>query len=421
MKICKKPHLRWFVLALCLSVAPAATAELSLQQAVELALTKNPTLEVYPLRLQAAAGKRQSAALTPAHTLELEAENIAGSGELSGTKNAEYTLSIGSIIELGGKRASRVALADTRYALANAEREAAAVDLIALVTKRFISVLTLQHLVSLAENAHALAKSTAAIVAERSSRGAAPEADKLRADADLAQAALRLQNLRSQLEAGKLGLAILWGDEQPRFNAVHGDLFKIVEAPPFGALYQQVSSSPILDILAAEQRMIEADLELIRSQSSADVAWRLGVRRNQASGNSSLTAGISVPLFSGRRNRGNLDAAYAENKQQAYRRDDAELQLRARLYDAWQTYRQSRASVETLRTKILPALEAAQQQTRQAYEQGRYRYTDWVAAQREYLDGRRNLIAAASAALQNQALIEQLTATPLSPEVPYEN
>ena len=196
-----------------------------------------------------------------------------------------------------------------------------------------------------------------------------------------------------------------------------GDLFNITEAPSFNNLFEQVVDSPILEILAAEQRMAAADLELIRSQSSADVGWRLGVRRDQASGDSSLTAGISVPLFSGRRNRGNLDAAYAEQNQQTYRRDNAELRLRARLFEAWQTYRQSRASVEALRTTILPALESAQKQTRQAYEQGRYRYTDWVAAQREYLDGRRNLITAATTALHNQALIEQLTAAPLSPGV----
>ena len=306
---------------------------------------------------------------------------------------------------------------DTRYALTNAEREAAAVDLVAQVTQRFVSVLSLQQMVSLAESAHTLAERTAAIVTERSNRGAAPEADQLRAKADLAQAALRLQNLRSELEAGKLALAILWGDEQPRFATVSGDLFNITEAPSFNTLFQRVADSPILEILAAEQRMAAADLELIRSQSTADVGWRLGVRRDQASGDSSLTAGLSVPLFSGRRNRGNLDAAYAEQKQQAYRRDNAELRLRARLFEAWQTYRQSRASVEALRTTILPALEAAQKQTRQAYEQGRYRYTDWVAAQRELLDGRHNLIAAATTALHNQALIEQLTAAPLSPEV----
>lgn len=415
MKNCKNPLRRWLALVLCL-LAPAAIAELSLQQAVERALAQNPALQVFPLRLQAVAGRRQSADLSPAYTVELEAENLAGSGELSGTNNAEYTLSIGSIIELGDKRAARVALADTRYALTNAEREAAAVDLVAQVTQRFVSVLSLQQLVSLAESAHALAERTAAIVTERSNRGAAPEADQLRAEADLAQAALRLQNLRSELEAGKLALAILWGDDQPRFATVSGDLFNITEAPSFNTLFEQVADSPILEILAAEQRMAAADLELIRSQSSADVGWRLGVRRDQASGDSSLTAGISVPLFSGRRNRGNLDAAYAEQKLQAYRRDNAELRLRARLFKAWQTYRQSRASVEALRTTILPALEAAQQQTRQAYEQGRYRYTDWVAAQREYLDAKRNLITAATTALHNQALIEQLTAAPLSPE-----
>jgi cobalt-zinc-cadmium efflux system outer membrane protein len=63
---------------------------------------------------------------------------------------------------------------------------------------------------------------------------------------------------------------------------------------------------------------------------------------------------------------------------------------------------------------VIPALEQALGQTRQAYERGRYSYVDWVSVQRELLDARLAAIDAASTALFNQALIEQLTAEPLA-------
>ena len=71
-------------------------------------------------------------------------------------------------------------------------------------------------------------------------------------------------------------------------------------------------------------------------------------------------------------------------------------------------------AVEQIRVEVLPALDKALVQTRDAYQRGRYSYIDWIAAQKELLDARFALIDAASTALLNQALIEQLTAEPLA-------
>ncbi|WP_372811195.1 TolC family protein, partial [Litorivivens sp.] len=184
----------------------------------------------------------------------------------------------------------------------------------------------------------------------------------------------------------------------------------------FTSLWRRVASSPGIAILASEQRMAEAELALVRSQSSANVGWRLGVRRDQLSGDSGLIASMDIPLFSGGRNRGEEKAARAQLESQAYRRQDARLALRRGLYRAWKTYQQSQLATSFLRADVIPALESAQAHTRRAYEQGRYRYTDWLAVQKELLDAQRRLISEATSALHHQALIEQLTATPLSEE-----
>lgn len=95
------PCRRWLVLALCLAAAPTSVyAQLTLPQAVANALEKNPILKVFPLRQQAAEARRETANLLPGYSIGIEAENLAGSGEYSGANNAEYTLSIGSVIEL---------------------------------------------------------------------------------------------------------------------------------------------------------------------------------------------------------------------------------------------------------------------------------------------------------------------------------
>lgn len=160
--------------------------------------------------------------------------------------------------------------------------------------------------------------------------------------------------------------------------------------------------------------MRSADVALARSQASANVQWSVGLRRFEDSNDAALMAGVSVPLFSGSRNKGALKAALAEKEAVGYRKQANLLALRSRLFEAWQTHQQSVARARKINQEVLPLLEKAMQQTRQAYERGRYSYLDWMAAQHELLNARLASIDAASLALLNQALIEQLAAQPLA-------
>ncbi len=409
------PCRRWLALVLCLATS-ATQAQLTLQEAITRTLDENPQLQVFPLRQKAAEAQRESANLQPGYTLGIEAENLAGSGEFSGTDKAEYALSIGSVIELGGKRSARTALADTRYAQIALEHEIAALDLIAAVTQGFVTVLSLQQQIEVEERALQLANESLSVASRLARNGAAPDADRLRAKAQQAQVELNLAALQTKYDVEKLSLATLWGADDAQFDRVSGNLFAHPAPEDFPNLWRLVASSPGIAILASEQRMAEAELALVRSQSSANVGWRLGVRRDQFSGDSGLIASMDIPLFSGGRNRGEEKAARAQLESQAYRRQDARLALRRGLYRAWKTYQQSQLATSFLRADVIPALESAQAHTRRAYEQGRYRYTDWLAVQKELLDAQRRLISEATSALHHQALIEQLTATPLSEE-----
>lgn len=405
----------WITLsASCYASTASAQESLTLAKATQRTLQNNPELQVFQWRFQALEGMRQTAELAPAYEIGVEAENMLGTGDLSGTDNAELTLSLSSIIELGGKRDSRVAVADSRYALAQAEREAKALGLLGLVTQRFIATLSLQEKLAVASDATRLAEQSYTLVSERVQRGAAPAAERLRAQVALKQARMRQEALAAELKSRKFALASLWKADQTDFDQVSGDLFRLQDPADFDALYQRVAASPAIAVFASEERLRDAEVALARSQSTSNVQWSLGVRRFEDTGDSAFTAGISVPLFSGRRNRGEVQSALAEREVVRYRRETALLAIRSRLFEAWHTYQQSAAAARQMRTDVLPALEKAFRQTRQAYERGRYSYVDWVTAQRELLDARLAAIDAASTALLNQALIEQLTAEPLA-------
>ena len=402
------------VLTLAGTVAYAEQVPLTLANALSRTVAQNPTLQVFDFRLQGLEGRRFSADQNPALEAGLEVENVLGSGNRQGSDAAEYTLSLSSVLELGGKREARVSVVDSRYALVEAERQAETLDVLGQVAQRFVATLALQEKLELAADAVALTEATHEIVTRRADRGAAPQAEVMRARAALTRSRIEQSRVLSEYESRKIALASLWGDTRPDFQSLEGDLFQFGSSDSFEILYQRVSESPAIQIYASERRVREAEVQLARSQSESDIRWQVGVRQFEETDDSALVGGFSVPLFSGRRNRGEVQAALAARDEVRYRREDTLLRLHSRLFEAYRQRQQNIEAVEQIRGQVLPDLSDALSQTREAYEKGRYSYVEWTAAQRELLSARQALVDTATTALLNQALIEQLTAQPLA-------
>lgn len=396
------------------SLNALAEGSMSLQEATRRVLEQNPELEVFQWKFREIEGSRRSADLAPAVQLSLEAENLLGSGDFDGYDSGETTLSLSSVIELGDKRRTRVEAADARYANEEARRQAQAMNIIAKANQIFIAALALQEKLDIAEDTWRLAENTLALVTERTDKGAISEAEGLRAQAAVTQARLAKANLQAELKGQKFALASLWGAKHIDFSRLSGDLYHFDSSADFNQLYADLANSPAVQIFASEAQMRDAELALVQSQSGSNVQWSLGLRRFEESGDTALTAGVSIPLFSGQRNRGDIEVASAKRDSVYARKQAALNNLRARLFQAWQSHQASVMAARQYRTTILPTLKEALQQTRQAYQQGRYSYADWTAAQREVFEARLNSVDAAANALQNQVLIEQLTRSSLS-------
>lgn len=387
---------------------------LSLDDAVLNALQHNPRLQVFDVRMRGLQGLEQTATLRPAFELELEIENFSGNGELQGLDAAEQTVALSSILELGGKRSARMAQANARTRLAAAEREVEALKLLGEVTENFVAALAAQQRRDLAEDALLLARTTLQTVEQRAQAGAAPDAEVLRAKAALGQSKIAVTRLQHALETRKTKLATLWGATVVDFDELRGDLFQFPPADDFESLFARVKASPALDVFASETHLKDAELRLARARTAVDIGWSIGVRRVEETGDRGLVAGVSVPLFSGRRGRGEILAAEAEREQTELRREAALLDLHAQLFEAYQKRQQNVEAATALQNEIIPILDRALRETREAYERGRYSYLDLIAAQQELLDARQSVIDAAAAALAYGALIEMLTAEPLS-------
>lgn len=392
--------------------APDTVAELTLAEAIDRTLSQNPELAVFRFRDAALAGKAQIAALRPPLSIGGELENFGGDG---GSDAAELTVSLSSVIELGGQRAARVNVASARRALLAAGEQAAALDLLGEVIRRYVEVLAAQQRLTLARDSAALAGDTLRAVEKRVKAAASPRAEALRARAALSRARLAVQSQERRLAYHKLALAALWGGDGTAFRLDSAELYRFPPSAGFAELYNRAQRNPAIARFASEERLRAAELRLAEAESSLDIGWSAGIRRSREIDETTLVAGVELRLFPARRNTGAVATALAEREQVAVEREAALLRLKSRLYRAVSGREQALAAVETLRGEVVPTLREALAEVERAYRRGRYAYLEWASAREELISARRAKIEAAAAALRYGAEIEQMTAAPLQP------
>jgi len=336
---------------------------------------------------------------------------VLGSGPLLGTRSAELTLSLAGVLERGGKREARRALAAARIDALGVQRAATQLDLLAETTRRYLDLVALQAQRPLFEEDLAERQRIARAARQRFTVGAAPEASALAAEAEVAQAEARLAALDAQQAAAWRRLTLLWGeptsDVVPKVASVPASL---PELPDLETLTKRIADAPELMAFADEARIREARIILAETEARPDLRWSAGVRRLQDGRDVGLVAGFSLPLGGRQRAEPAIAAARAERDALAMQRESAELQLEAVAVDAWSQVSTAALQAERLHTDVLPRLERAAAQSERAYRAGALSYLEWAAVQTEITASRLALLEARVAAHRALIELQRLTA-----------
>jgi len=389
-------------------------APLTLGEAIDRARAANPALAGFAFAFQAGDARVDQADQRPPTEIALEVENVVGSGDFNGFDAAEGTLALSQVIELGGKREARSAAARSSRELLSVEQQAAQLDVLAEVTRRFLAVAAAQEQVSLAQERVTLARGTVDDVALRVRAARSPEAELLRARAALTRDQFEEERAAAGLRAARQGLAATWGSARPDFGAVQADLYRMPVLVGFDALAARLDANPDFLRFASVARLRDAESRLARSLGRPDLAISGGVRRFEETNDQALVLGISVPLFAGRRAAPAIAEAEALRGLADTERDAARVAARTRLYDLYERLQLGIRETDTLRGDVLPQLDAALRATTYAYERGRYGYLELVDAQAAFLEARGAAIASAVATQELLAEIERLTGEPLT-------
>lgn len=400
----------------CLLVLPVsaqtsmvASSTLSLRDAISATLAKNPQLTGFEFRRQALEGELHTAGLNPAFRIDASAENVVGSGDYKGTSGAEFTLALSSVIELGGKRDARLGVVTERQQELAAQQRIVELDLLAEVTRRFIEAATAQQHLNLQQTTLELAKETTQSIKKRVDAGNTPDVELARALANQSRMAIQLRQAELGFEAANVKLSAMWAVTEPAFTAVNADLLNPGDSLSINELVNGLANNPDIQLLASEARLRDAEVRLALSQRKADLEWSAGVRRLQATKDSALVVGVSLPLFSGNRAAGEVATARANRLGVDSERETALLQLRAQVVALYQERQAALFEVASLRNEVIPQLKKAVSGTHTAFEKGRYGYLELSTAQHELLEAEAALIDAAAQVHLLRVEIERLT------------
>jgi cobalt-zinc-cadmium efflux system outer membrane protein len=411
-----KIPVHWLAAAFLLSAVVASAAQpqnLTLRDAVLRAADRNPDLAHFAFELAAQESRIEQAGQLPPLHFNVDVDNFAGSGASSWLSGAELTLSLSRVVELGEQARRRVDVGRRQREHIDVSRQAAQLDTLAEVARRFIHVASDQEQLELTQLATRLAEDTLTEVRRRVEAARSPAVELSRAQIVVSRAHLEQEHAEHELLSSRRKLAAMWGDRDADFDRVDTDLFRMPVITDFDALAGQLSSSPQFMEFASEARQRDAEMQLAMARARASITWSVGVRRLQRDGDMALVAGFSMPLQSAQRAAPAIAEARAQKSAVQAREQAARVRAEASLYELVQELRHSIAETLLLRDEVMPRIEEAVEATQYAWERGRYSYLEWTEAQSERVALQRALIEAAANAQIFQVEIERLTGAAL--------
>ncbi len=390
---------------------PAPRGDVTLGDALALALTHNPGLRAYGWEVRAAEARVMQAGLWPNPELDVEIENVAGSGRFTGVDAAETTVSVSQRIALGGVIERRREAAELSARLANWDAEAARVEVMVQVTRRFAEALASERRVELAGQELELARATERVTVERVEAGDASPVERARVQVPVITAEVAYKRAERSREAAYGRLAATWGGREVGFERLRGELGAIGVVPGPDVLMNQVNRNPRVARWATQISARRAARRLAEAEAVPDVTGRVGVKHHNEDDEVAMVLGVSLPVPLFDRRQGDVLAARLSESAAEQRRREAELRVQSMLSVAYAELIGAHDEATALHQRALPAATEAFEATRRAFDEGKLSFLDVLDAQRtlfelqrRYLDA---LVAYHAAAADIESLIGQ--------------
>jgi cobalt-zinc-cadmium efflux system outer membrane protein len=378
---------------ICVAQMQAARAEPAppFRQLFQQAQMAAPRLAESAANVRVSQGFSLQASARPNPMIGFEAENFGSTGRANSVADAQQqTLSVGQLVELGGKREARMLAGEAGVNAAELRNRQVVVDFGYDLAIAYAEAEVAQGRVVLLEDALMAAQED--LRAARALVNAGREADvrAVQAEAAVAAAAADLEGARASAQNAFSLLASLAGVLQP-YTGVDSSLLPLAgNLPPPPELPPLVT--PAVAAAMAERDAATRRITVEQTRAVPDVTASLGVRRLAGDNATAFVGALSVPLPLFDRNRGNIAAALGL-------RDAAEARLNQARLEAENAYRSALAQAMAANARLTAGTQA-EMAAAEAYRLARVGYDAGRTPLIELLLARRNLTTAQAVELE---------------------
>lgn len=385
---------------LCFALPAMASEEakdsLTLNAAIEAALTAHPELQTAEAMRAASDARVEAAGRSPSWSVSADVENVLGTGDVSGFSGAEITVGVERVFELGNKRAARLSVAQTERDAAADQLEAVRLTVRADVTEMYVRALAVEDELRAVNRSAGLAKEVIEAARRRVQAGRSSEAESSRARVDVAELEIERLTLMNERATLHRELRRLTGSEpSPRPFALAGNLDPLPTAPEAATLVATIESAPALRRATWERELAQARVRLAETQRRPDVSLGAGLRSFSESDDVGFVLSGSVELDSAGRARASIVEARAELRRAEVSATTSRRDLEARVRGFSDALSLARRELQLLNDIVIPESRHAEELLLRGYQLGRFSYLEIADAQRRSVDAQRRAAALA--------------------------
>jgi cobalt-zinc-cadmium efflux system outer membrane protein len=356
---------------------------LTLQQAVQIALQRNPEILLAQKELAAARGKRMQMEAMSDPLLVFRDEGLAwgNASDVSGGK--EYSLGLEQSFEFPGKRALRREVGRDGEAQAALALEKARLLLGARVKKAYYkAVLSRRTLESLDKAVSLLDQFMDSLVIKYQA-GSAAYGDVLRAKVEKARLQNQIIEERREGIASRAALNILLGNKGDDAPTLATDIVFTPLQKELPVLEEEMrATSPTLKMLASKRRQSEAGLRLARKSGLPD--FSLGLYAPSLRGGAwGFSIGLNLPVWRTRQ-KGEVMEAEAASDQALISLEHVERRMRTRIETAYAGVKAAEEQVKIFEQKLLKDMEDEIRLAVNQYQYGKIEFFNLLDLYRTY-------------------------------------
>ena len=374
---------------------------ITLNDALNLALSINLEISVALREREAIEGVRVQAAVRP---------NPVISALVEDTRNAtrQTTIQLDQPLELGNKRAARIAAANSRYDAATADLEAKKADIHANVVAAFYDVLAAQERQKLAQSSLDIARQAREAASKRVQAGKISPVEETKSRVAESAVKIEASQAASTLTSARKKLTALWGNPFPKFQFAEGKVESLPQMPALDILTILLENSPSIKRAKLEIETRQALTDVETSKRTPDLTVSVGVKHNQELGLNQAVLGLSIPIPIFDRNQGNLQEATSRTDKARDELTALKIQLETQLASAYERLNAAKEATQTLQTEILPGAQSAFEAANTGFQYGKFSFLDVLDAQRTLFQAKSQYVNALLEVHQASADIERI-------------